>query len=201
MIHFSFGTYTVPLVSTLTADPRSRFTPFHHAVTAQSFSKRKVKLTPRQSSTSLLLLLRHTIVRYRSGKQQKTKQKNTSPSQIPSSSTKTIGKKKQHSFISFFGTRSIFPSAIAQLNSPLETRTHAHTRTHPLYNKHTHIKFMKEFILCFLAPCSRWPRPPPLQPPPSSPSTPRSRASPGTAPPGTKASASWRKSPRSWWWI
>lgn len=199
MIHFSFGTYTVPLVSTLTADPRSHDSHlFYHAVTAQSFSKRKVKPTPRQSSTSLLL---HTIVRYRSGKQQKTKQKNTSPSQIPSSSAKTIGEKTTFLYFLLWHT---FHLSICHRSAELPSRnTHAHTRTHPLYNKHTHIKpeFMKEFILCFLASCSRWPRPPTLQLPPSSPSTPRSRASPGTAPPGTKASASWRKSPRSWWWI
>lgn len=45
---------------------------------------------------------------------------------------------------------------------------------------------------------------PPLSPGLLTPQTgpiPRSRASRGTALPGTKASVCWRKSPRSWWWI
>lgn len=112
----------------------TRFTTFHHAVTAQSFLKRKVKLTPTHSSTSLCL---HTVVRYRS-ENIATTTKNTSSSQIPSSSAKTKGrKKKKHSLISFFGTRSVFPSAIAQLKSP-SRNTCARTHTSTVQQTHSY---------------------------------------------------------------
>lgn len=129
MIHFGFGTYSSPFwLLPQTLDHMTHT--FHPDITAKNFIK-KIKLTPRQSSTNVSSRL----------------SLNRLPSQIPSSSTKIL---KRKTFLNFLLWQTFLLSICLCSAELPHGNTHIHSTTNTLKKP----KFMKKFwvLVCFTAP-------------------------------------------------